>query len=518
MKRLTVQRDHWSFVRRLAVAGIGLALLWQVITNTFTAYLAETRPELALRLRADYPLALMTLAQRKLDAEFGGGVVAPQARARLVPNDANTAAARGDAFGGIGAFASAARIAVDAQRANEGGPVSAQAASVGKPLIALMPPAPEAPPTPAPIALVGLSADQLASLAQINSRVRLALKGDPLNSHAYRILGQAASLAGDDEGAEPLMAAAAKHSLHESIAVHWLMRRAIDTQDYARAASYVDTLLRTRPQLRDVVLPSLVQIAESPQGSGVIKELLANNPPWRSGLFPVLSLFVTDARTPLALFLHLKTTKVPPTVAEVQPYVDFLVARRFYELAYDTWLQFLPDGQLAAAGNLFNSQFQFPLSGMPFDWRIAAKAGVRVEVEPLPEGGDQRALSLEFRTGQVDFGGVTQTVLLRPGSYQFKGRHTGTLVGRRGVKWRVACLDTPATAIGESAMFVGVSKTWEAFSFGFTVPASGCGAQIVRLDLDARSASERLVTGTMLFTDLDLVTVEGAAGEVKDGK
>jgi hypothetical protein len=501
-------RAQGSVLRTMAVGAVGLVLLWQIVTTTVVGYLAASHPEIALGVQPRNAAALMILAQRKLEAEFSGGVVAPTVSARL-PREG----AANDPFGGVSAFAKAAQIAFQppSQKDREGAPDAAGA----------MPRKTEASggDVPQNVGNGTLTPQAHAAVDQIRNWVQTALASEPLTARGYRILGQLSSIEGDDLAAEALMAKAAKLSLHESIALHWLMRRAIDNQDYGRAGYFMDALLRTRPQLRDAVMPSLVQIAESEAGSGVIKELLADNPPWRSGLFPVLSLFVTDARTPLSLFLHLKTTKVPPTTADIRPYLDFLMAKRLYELAYDTWLQFLPDAQLGAAGHLFNARFEFALSDLPFDWRIAAKSGVTGQVVGLPEGGDARALSIEFRSGQVEFGGVTQTVLLRPGSYQFTGRRMGTLVGRRGLKWRVVCADTPAAAVGESQMFVGVGKTWEAFSFAFTVPASGCGAQIVRLDLDARSASERLVTGTMLFTDLELVKVEGvAAGALKEGK
>jgi hypothetical protein len=62
----------------------------------------------------------------------------------------------------------------------------------------------------------------------------------------------------------------------------------------------------------------------------------------------------------------------------------------------------------------------------------------------------------------------------------------------------------------------GEIPQWRGFSLTFTVPPEGCRAQQIRLDLDARSASEKLVTGSMWFDDLALTrgpTPEPRSGE-----
>jgi hypothetical protein len=44
-------------------------------------------------------------------------------------------------------------------------------------------------------------------------------------------------------------------------------------------------------------------------------------------------------------------------------------------------------------------------------------------------------------------------------------------------------------------------------TFTFTVPEKGCDAQYVRLDLDARMASEEMVSGSIFFDDLQISRV-----------
>ena len=53
-------------------------------------------------------------------------------------------------------------------------------------------------------------------------------------------------------------------------------------------------------------------------------------------------------------------------------------------------------------------------------------------------------------------------------------------------------------------MIFGVANTWREFSAEFDVPANDCRPQVLRLELDARSASEELISGTIYFDDLSI--------------
>ncbi|MEQ1694724.1 MAG: hypothetical protein ABL901_02690, partial [Hyphomicrobiaceae bacterium] len=493
-------------MRKLVLGAIGVGLVWGIASTSLVAFLAAGRPEVALSLNPGQSHALLLLAQRQLDKRLSGGPIAPQVQSgHGLSQEARDATAA--TFGRLSGWARAADGAVGVRSGDEERDAVAGGA---------LAPASDGGSATGP--MFSLSADEKAACAEVRTLALAVLVKEPLNAVAYRMLGQVASKEGDDIQAERFMKEAAKLSMRESIALHWLMRRAVETRDYATAAGHLDVILRTFPQLREAVLPSFAQVAEAPEGNGAVKAILARNPAWRRDVLWFLPTVVGDARTPLALLMHLKTTPHPPTTPEIHAYLSFLISKGFYELAYDTWLQFLPSEQLGAAGNVFNGRFQFPLSGLAFDWTLAARSGVTVDIVPLVDmtGGVDanggRALSVEFNTGQVDFPGVTQTVVVRPGAYEFKGKFRGTLTGRRGLKWSVVCLDKPAVKIGESQMILSGSSTWQEFSFPVTIAASECGAQKVKLELDARSASERLVSGTMLFADIEIVRAGDGVG------
>ena len=213
---------------------------------------------------------------------------------------------------------------------------------------------------------------------------------------------------------------------------------------------------------------------------------------------------MTDARIPLELLSALRTSSTPPTPAEIGSYVNFLIGRKLYDLAYYTWLQFLPAAELRSAGLLFNGSFAAAPSGAPFDWQITSGSGVTIDIVPKPDSNGERALLVDFQYGRVDYRSVTELVMLAPGTYEFKGKYKGELVGPRGLKWRIVCTAGATTRVGESAMIIGRTPDWRNVGFTFTVPATDCRAQYVRLDLDSRMPSEQFVSGSILFDDLQI--------------
>ena len=335
-------------------------------------------------------------------------------------------------------------------------------------------------------------------LKQLRDLAETALVNEPLSSRAYRLLGQIADRQGAAEKAETLMRAAARADLHESAAVHWMMWKSFERKDYPAAAYYADALLRSG--ISGDAMPILARMAEDPAAKQEIKNLLAANPSWRSGFLGALGPYIRDARTPLELFLSLKDTPAPPTTEELNAYQWFLVQHKLDQLAYYVWLQFLPPEKLEAAGFLFNGDFEARPSGSPFDWQAAAGVNVIVDFAPRLENPSDHALVVEFGPGRVEFPGVSQSIVLAPGAYLLRGSVNGEVLGRRGVRWGVSCVD--GTSLGQSEMIAGSFPKWRAFEFAFVVPETGCSTQSVQLKLDARSPSEQLVSGAIWFDEL----------------
>jgi hypothetical protein len=445
---------------------VGL-LLWEVVTRSGAAYLAKTAPERALSLQGTQARALLNLAEKELRD--------------TVPKKQGT----GNAQGGDAGQAEAK----DDQSTND---VDAEA---------------DAKPPPA-------SQGKLTSqtLGKIRSLAEQALVNDPLNARALRILGQVALQTSDQKHAETFMHAAVRHSLFETNAVNWMMDKAYKDKKFDEAMRYAQILVKTRQQVFSYVGPILAGIAENQGSSKNLTKLLVTDPAIRKGFFPNLLPSISDARTPLVILLALKGTTSPPTVAELRGYLNFLVDRKFYDLAYYTWLQFLPAQQLGQVGNLYNGSFEAEPSGMPFDWVWKETPGATIQVAERSDQKGGHALNIGFASGRVEFSGATELVMLPPGNYQLRGSYKADLTTQRGLQWRVTCAGGEGSPLGESTPIpeqttpvAGQRSSWQDFEFSFAVPKDGCPAQYVALVSTARSASEQFISGTIWCDDLKIV-------------
>ncbi len=337
--------------------------------------------------------------------------------------------------------------------------------------------------------------------AEIRDLAARAIANDPLNAQAYRLLAEATANAGR---VRLFMEQAYKRSRRESIAAFWLLNDSVYRRDYTAAVRYADILLRTQPPLGPYVFVYLSLLAETPEARPALVERLAAAPAWRKAFFEMLPASVKNQDTPLTVITALRETDKPVLDAEVRPYLGSLIYSGRVDLAYNVWLQFLTPAQLNSLGLLANANFERRPSGLPFDWEFGDGVGALTEIADL-EGGAGRALHIGFGEGRVKFPQVRQILFLPPGRYRLEGKLHGSIVGKRGLRWRLHCLYGQAPLLGETEMLIGQTDQWRVFSMEADVPQSAdCRGQEIRLIHDARSASEELISGEVWFTDLRL--------------
>jgi tetratricopeptide (TPR) repeat protein len=428
------------WLRKALVCLFTAALCWLVVTRSLPAYLARVAPETALMINANQPDALLRLAEVKLATD----------QARVEKAKLETPA----------------------------GTNLATATTAAKPDTKID--------------------DDVRALVQRASKI------DPLNAQVPHLLADLAERAGDRSLAIKQLETTLQHSLHDGAAIYKLILFSIDARDYVKATAYTELLLRINPESFQVVLPVLLYLANTEAATEALTAMFARSTYGRTWFFIELPAKAADLRIPQTLLLGLQNTANPPTSRELSPYLQFLLDRhQLYGLAYYTWLQFTPPEHFDNDNLVFNGGFQRPTTAMPFDWMIEAGAGVTAQIVSKPYEDGHHGLNLEFGSGRVEFGGVQQALLLAPGTYDFSTQYKGSLIGRRGLVWRLTCTK-PTTQILETPVQVGLQPSWKDISQTFTVPEAGCLGQRLALVHTARSASEQILSGSVWYKHIKI--------------
>ena len=156
---------------------------------------------------------------------------------------------------------------------------------------------------------------------------------------------------------------------------------------------------------------------------------------------------------------------------------------------------------------MYNGGFEAPVTHLGFDWRMSAPRGATVETLETYGAQGGKALHVSFNGQRVRFQHVLQYLFLDAGRYQLQGRgRPDGLKTERGLRWRVRCVGAPAF-LAESEPFVG-SDDWRSFAVDFAIPAQGCPAQLLRLELDGRVELEFEAQGDAWFDDLAIARLE----------
>lgn len=446
--------------RIVILTPLTLLLLWAIVSSSLGTYLADTAPSIALYLNPNEPSALLNRAQELIRTDEALEAAKPITRPSAIAKANNQSFPQSNTTTGTNAEQALAESVDFGSKTAD----------------------PDAP-------------------SKIELLAARALAHDPLNARALRMLGQAAYASGNDARGDEMMEAAAQRSLHESAALYAMVRKHYSEGNYPKALWYADVLLRTRADALVELMPVLGRMAEDPEGSASLKHMLTRSPPWRPRFFSLLPRHITDARTPLGIFLAVRESSSRLSEADLLSYLRMLANNDFHELAYYAWLQFLPPEQLAKTGYIFNADFEEEPTGVPFDWTFAAGSGVTVQRAARPDKQDEFALLLEFGPGRAELGGVSQTLLLPPGNYHLSAEYKADLTSERGLKWSVTC-HGDREPLGESPSSTGFQPIWKELEFAFAVPDTNCNVQTLKLELDARSASERFAYGSIWYDAL----------------
>ena len=282
----------------------------------------------------------------------------------------------------------------------------------------------------------------------------------------------------------------------------WLLDQDLRGGRVNFALNRIDVLLRGQfPQAIGPIAPALPPIlTREPYRLGYVK-LLRTNPRWREVWFIDLLRRSDDLSALTYLFAELQADEPGPTERELQVLLTRLTDAGMFDEAHDIWVRSLPPDRREEADLLYNEEFRYPLTNLPFDWVIQPVSNAMVRV------GTQNGAStinVDFFGGRVKFEHVSHLLNLAPGPYRFQGRERSQdLQNERGLRWRIACVGDDAETLGTTDLVSG-DTPWRTFAVDFMVPTGKCLYQKLVLELPARAALETEVIGRVSYADLDL--------------
>lgn len=183
----------------------------------------------------------------------------------------------------------------------------------------------------------------------------------------------------------------------------------------------------------------------------------------------------------------------PPTDAAY--YLDALISARDSSQAWKVWSTLrekglIPSTDLQTPQNLVeNGNFENPLLGFGFGWRVGAVAGVYVDLDDSAYHSPSKSLLIQFPgTQNLEYHNVFQFVPVLPGHrYRLSGfMKTGGITSDSGVRFEVKDAYNPARLDKYSDALTGSTRTWTPLTIDFT---TGSETSLLVVDI-ARPASQ----------------------------
>ncbi|WP_310467427.1 O-antigen ligase family protein [Sphingomonas sp.] len=298
-----------------------------------------------------------------------------------------------------------------------------------------------------------------------------AARLSPISASAIRSIGLARLSQGAAGSGNGVMQLAVVLGWRDPYTQLWAIDAARRSAEPAKALQRAEALFRQQA----LVAPATSLLLDTPPGTQFVPLLaqqLARRPDWRA------TVFAASAELPPAQFDNwlrlvalLGRSRAPVTIDEGQPLLAALLAQGNTEQAQRLWALLHPGGNLIANGG-FDAADPRRGPGFPAYWHVPARNRSAVTVDEGGSGPGGRALHVRSPTHPLV---VQQTLLLRPGSYEFTYRARAPGGASPVLQWELQCVGSglrqsrPAT--------VAATGNWQQISAIFTVPIRDCPIQ-----------------------------------------
>jgi len=335
------------------------------------------------------------------------------------------------------------------------------------------------------------------------------LRGNPANALAYLALGHGLQASGDGQGAARAFAAAYEVAPTDRDVLVDAAGQLLASGRIAESLPLVGTAVENYADAREWGFAVLGQALASGRDAQAWNAIVDRDPAWLGDFVTAECRKGVDPAVLAPVFLR-RAGKGNARSEETGCLVDRLRSAGRWDAAYQLWLDTLPRERLADVGFVFNGGFEYPATGIGFDWiadtRLERDSGHSVEFSRTRGAVGERALRVAY-TGKRQSGApIAQYLALAPGRYSLAGLARPERVSAgHGARWTVRCVG-PADALSEpvaaSARFVG-SSDWEPFAFDVAI-APGCPGQLLQLEPVASGGGPVFLAGSLWFDNLVL--------------
>jgi hypothetical protein len=305
------------------------------------------------------------------------------------------------------------------------------------------------------------------------------------------------------EQADRLIKEAAALSLRDGQAVIDALSLQIKSGDYSAAFRGIDALLRTEAAPSEKLYEVLAGLSANPNVKSELVQLLASEPPWRVKFLNWAA--QNSDRPDLAydIMTELKSRNVPLIHWEIMVLVRRYIVNKQFESAYYVWLSLLPEYQLSKVRNIFDGNFDLPLSSFFFDWTPIPSDGIAVDTIPRSQGNNDKILRVQFQNDRKTVNPVYQLLRLSPGQYVFSGSYRSeNLQSQDTLVWRITCIEGPHAEIASVPSSPGTNP-WQGFETEVDVPED-CPTQKLSLEMRSNATLNQKISGTSYFDNLQI--------------
>jgi len=152
-------------------------------------------------------------------------------------------------------------------------------------------------------------------------------------------------------------------------------------------------------------------------------------------------------------------------------YLDFLLARRLYSDAVETWAAYRRDPSYPGKNRISNGGFEAEFSGARLDWVPSKLEHVREERDGRVAYTGNWSLRLTFDgTTNLNYAGISQVAVLSPGTWRVRARiRVDGITTDRGLSLRVFDPESSSRLDVRTAPVTG-STEWLPVEIAFQVP------------------------------------------------